>query len=271
MNKYLKVSIALLSIAIIQAIAGLLYWGETDYSSTTNIIIGSIEMCILFALLYNSFRIKKQSTFSLQPFENNIAWLCILSLSLCMIGDWINKNFPYQFYQFGEVVKHDYLIDSIIPFGFGYLVLIYAVFLVARKNRINILFVVLTLGIGLIVSAFSYSDLYIEGTENYVIYATGIYSLIIGLVGVSGLWLLQAYRWSKAPKYIWLVSFGLFLAPLADFVIGKYWIFGNNGEGIYPTIRNINWIIYIGSQALVQHLPLSIQKNNTSLHKNYLQ
>ena len=51
------------------------------------------------------------------------------------------------------------------------------------------------------------------------------------------------------------VACGLVLATLADAVIGQFWLFGRGGQGWFPAVRDVNWVLYIGSQALVIHLP----------------
>ena len=48
------------------------------------------------------------------------------------------------------------------------------------------------------------------------------------------------------------------LAMIADALIGKFWIFGANGQGYFPLISHLNWIIYFGSQALIQQLPIAL-------------
>lgn len=48
---------------------------------------------------------------------------------------------------------------------------------------------------------------------------------------------------------------GLVLASVADVVIGSFWIYGNEGQGFFPLVSDLNWMIYIGSQCLVLHLP----------------
>jgi hypothetical protein len=51
------------------------------------------------------------------------------------------------------------------------------------------------------------------------------------------------------------VAAGLVLAAVADAVIGQFWLYGHAGQGFFPAVRDVNWVIYIGSQSLVIHLP----------------
>ena len=57
---------------------------------------------------------------------------------------------------------------------------------------------------------------------------------------------------------IWCAALGLVLAMVADAIIGKFWIFGNEGQGYFPLVSHINWIIYFASQALIQQLPIGL-------------
>jgi hypothetical protein len=79
--------------------------------------------------------------------------------------------------------------------------------------------------------------------------------MLITAVGISGVLLLLSLGLTKAPPMAWLVGLGLVLAAVADAVIGSFWLYGNQGDGFYPAVRDINWVIYIGSQSLVIHLP----------------
>lgn len=50
------------------------------------------------------------------------------------------------------------------------------------------------------------------------------------------------------------MSLGLFITELADAIIGAFWIYGDQGRGVYLQVRFINWFVYISSQCLVIHL-----------------
>ena len=80
---------------------------------------------------------------------------------------------------------------------------------------------------------------------------TGTYAMLIPLMLLAAVVLLRAYGWQRMK---W-VAIGAALATVADARIGNFWIYG---EGYYPQIRAINWIIYFLSQALIHRLPLKM-------------
>ena len=106
----------------------------------------------------------------------------------------------------------------------------------------------------LVISATSLATMYLDGAGIPILAITGVYSVVVTAVALMGLMLVIAYGGFHAPKPIMWVSLGLFLAALADAIIGAFWIYGNQGQGFYPQVRYINWFIYISSQCLVIHL-----------------
>jgi hypothetical protein len=84
-------------------------------------------------------------------------------------------------------------------------------------------------------------------------------------VGTFGFIIIYTFGGLKASYGVWLVGIGFILASVADSVIGRFWIYGNGGEGYYPEVRHVNWIMYIGSQCLVIYLPYIFILNNRSL------
>lgn len=106
-----------------------------------------------------------------------------------------------------------------------------------------------------VLAVVSFATMYIPGTNAYVSWIIGGYTVLIAFVDASGILLVAAYGWRNAAPGIWAVAAGLILAPVADAVIGSFWIYGNEGRGFFPLVSDLNWILYIGSQCLVLHPP----------------
>ncbi|WP_157826749.1 hypothetical protein [Colwellia sp. 12G3] len=207
------------------------------------------------ALLVNSYAIKnwvyRHSTSASHRF---LAWITVVSLAMCVCGDVVNFNLPLTYYRYGGVIKHDYLADSVMFFGPGYFLFLVVACCIALTNGFKPKMLFITFVIGALIGAGSFISMHLTGTGTHVTIVTGIYAILITLVGVSGLVLLVALRKSTAIFGVCLVASGLVLATVADGVIGQFWIYGNNGEGFFPTAKYVNWSLYIGSQCLLIHL-----------------
>lgn len=210
----------------------------------------------LCLLMFNSVAI---SAWVFHQFKDKqlrfIAVLCSAALMLCTVGDVINFNLSQHYHRYATLIKHDYLIDSILFFAPGYSLLFLACVLAyKRQQAISQLKSILFMLVVLVISATSLATMYLDGAGIPILAMTGVYSVVVTAVALMGLMLVIAYGGFHAPKPIMWVSLGLLLAALADAIIGAFWIYGNQGQGFYPQVRYINWFIYISSQCLVIHL-----------------
>ncbi|TMP53532.1 hypothetical protein CWB78_14200 [Pseudoalteromonas sp. S1612] len=210
----------------------------------------------LCLLMFNSVAI---SAWVFHQFKDKqlrfIAVLCSAALMLCTVGDVINFNLSQHYHRYATLIKHDYLIDSILFFAPGYSLLFLACVLAyKRQQAISQLKSILFMVVVLVISATSLASMYLDGAGIPILAMTGVYSVVVTSVGLMGLVLVVTYGGFHAPKPIIWVSLGLLLAALADAIIGAFWIYGNQGQGFYPQVRYINWFIYISSQCLVIHL-----------------
>ena len=210
----------------------------------------------LCLLMFNSVAI---SAWVFHQFKDKqlrfIAVLCSAALMLCTVGDVINFNLSQHYHRYATLIKHDYLIDSILFFAPGYSLLFLAgVLAYKRQQAISQLKSILFMVVVLVISATSLASMYLDGAGIPILAMTGVYSVVVTAVALMGLMLVIAYGGFHAPKPIMWVSLGLLLAALADAIIGAFWIYGNQGQGFYPQVRYINWFIYISSQCLVIHL-----------------
>ncbi len=210
----------------------------------------------LCLLMFNSVAI---SAWVFHQFKDKqlrfIAVLCSAALMLCTVGDVINFNLSQHYHRYATLIKHDYLIDSILFFAPGYSLLFLACVLAyKRQQAISQLKSILFMVVVLVISATSLASMYLDGAGIPILAMTGVYSVVVTSVGLMGLVLVVTYGGFHAPKPIIWVSLGLFLAALAHAIIGAFWIYGNQGQGFYPQVRYINWFIYISSQCLVIHL-----------------
>jgi hypothetical protein len=229
-----------------------------------------VKSILLLILLANSVLIKKWVLrTSTDKFHHTIARLSVMSLLFCLCGDIVNFNLPQTFYRHGDIIKHDYLADSVLFFAPGYVLLLMLVVLIALKQGLK-LWVLFGLLLASTVGLMSFFSIHIRHSGDYISILTGGYAPLITAVGLSSaLWILSLNKVRRSVSIgMWLVALGLMLAAVADVLIGHFWLYGNKGLGFYPLIRDLNWIVYIASQCLVIHLPavlvLSNQKNTTS-------
>lgn len=220
-------------------------------------VILAVEAAVMVVLVLNSAVLRRWvKTQTSDPLAQRVATLCFLSLLICLGGDVVNFNLPQTYFRHGEVVKHDYLADSVSFFAPGYALLLAAVVMVAKARGVATQHMLLLVGLAALAALASFAGMVLPNTGMRVALITGAYSVLITCVGVSGWWLLQAYGGPRqAPLLAWAVAAGLLLALVADAIIGSFWIYGNNGHGFFPVAREVNWVVYVGSQALVMQLP----------------
>ena len=252
-DKYFVISLLLFLVATIESIGGL--WGLWSVTGEERLVILSVEAAVLVGLLVNCYVIKnwvyRHSTETSHRF---LAWAILASLALCICGDVVNFNLPLTYYRYGGLIKHDYLADSVFFFGPGYALFLVSACSIALSNGLKLKTLLIVLTIASLVGGASFMSMHLSNTGLNVSMITGAYAVLITLVGASGLMLFVALRKSTARFALWFVASGLVLATIADGIIGQFWIYGNNGEGYYPTAKYINWSLYIASQCMLIHL-----------------
>jgi len=252
-DRYFVISLLLFLVATIESIGGL--WGLWSVTGEERLVILSVEAAVLVGLLANCYAIKnwvyRHSTETLHRF---LAWATLVSLALCVCGDVVNFNLPLTYYRYSGLIKHDYLVDSVFFFGPGYALFLVAACSIALSNGLKLKTLLIVLTIASLVGGASFMSMHLPNTGLHVSMITGVYAVLITLVGASGIMLFMALRKSTARFALWFVASGLVLAAIADGVIGQFWIYGNNGEGYYPIARYINWSLYIASQCMLIHL-----------------
>ncbi|NOU49259.1 hypothetical protein HG263_01660 [Pseudoalteromonas sp. JBTF-M23] len=251
----------------VAAIAGL--WSVTNQQ--TQVYVLAIESATLLLLVANAYFIMRSVEASVPQFK--MAKLCFLALLLCVCGDVVNFNLAQQFYSHSNVIKHDYLIDSIWFFAPGYVLLICALWpVISRLYTIKSLIIYLFLTVAVAVTCYLNMVMFNSGT--YIMSMSLLYSVLIALPACCAILILFALdKWYSSPD-IFVIALGLILAPVADAIIGMLWLFGNDGVGYFPLARELNWIVYIASQCIVIHIPrvLMIERIKTnSRNRAYIQ
>jgi hypothetical protein len=264
-RRFTKISLILWLLAFTQSVLALCGIWTITSGATERLLFAIFESFTMLAALYIALLIRRYViSQSKSRFTKNISHFSFGALVLCFGGDLINRNFFQSFYQYDDVIKHSYLVDSIYLFFPGYLLLLVAVTKTVLARGVNALFLLLSSILTAVISLVIFNDLVNANSAGYLVMLTGVYALLISIVGLSGVWLLKAYGWRHAPKQVWAVFLGLLLAMIADAVIGNFWLYGNNGAGYFPLVSHVNWIIYIASQLLVIQLPLIVLNQPTT-------
>ncbi|CCQ10468.1 hypothetical protein PALB_13350 [Pseudoalteromonas luteoviolacea B = ATCC 29581] len=184
-----------------------------------------------------------------------IAGLTSLALLFSVVGDVINLNLLDQFYGYSLIIKHDYLADSVWFFAPAYAAFMVACWLWLRVYKIGYWYFALSLVGGGVLGSLSYLSMMRTGTSGYVLYMTFFYAAFITLPTVFAFWFMYVATKHPVKKPLFSIAIGLILATVADALIGQFWLFGNDGQGYYPLIREVNWLVYFSSQALLVQLP----------------
>lgn len=254
LRRVITASLLIAVVATLDAAGGMLgFWSVAGEQRT---VILASEFALLLCLMACSLVIRHWVyTHSTNVVHRMVAWLSVASLALCFAGDIVNFNLPGTFFRHGEVVKHDYLIDSIWFFAPGYVLLLAAVLGYSGKRQVHkritgalLIAGGLVAGIVCLKTAHPHSGLYIL--------ALGItYAVLMGAIAASSVVLFMACGGPKAGVAVWVVCLGLLLAAAADAVIAEFWLYGNAGDGFFPLVRYVNWMLYIASQCLIIQLP----------------
>ena len=210
-------------------------------------VFSTVEMSLILLLLIQGWRIRQWSVTSGQDvLTQQIASLCFYSLLLCGIGDFVNRNYFEQYYQWDAIIKHSYLIQAIWFFFPGYLLIAIANWQLGRQRvsaRSAAAGVVIALALGTLAFLSSYDP----RVSNYASSAMFLYTLLHAVLTLSTLWLIKTYGWSASC----VVVIGVWSAPVADVLIGHFWIY----QDYFPLIEHVNWIIYFASLAMIQQMP----------------
>ena len=253
-KRCVELTVLLFCIATLDAAGGLLGIWSIEGSARTSLIL--VELMTLVTLALVSFSVKQWvSLNAISDLQRVIAWLCFIGLALCICGDIINFNLAREYHQHGGIVKHDYLATSVLFFGPGYLAFLAAAMLIAQRKKANKIWVLTPLAVGALIGFISMQHDLMDRAGFFVTILTGNYAVFMGAFGFCSISLVVALGGKNAPITVWIVASGFVLAAIADAIIGHYWLFGNAGQGFYPTVRYVNWVIYIGSQCLLIYMP----------------
>lgn len=237
---------ALAVISILLQSGALLGVWEPLEAPAERLWIGLIEVLLMLLLLINSWAsfwaLRRQSA---GPGIRWCALLSALSLLLCFGGDVINRNFTGDFYHYDDVIKHSYLVNSVAFFAPGYLLYIGMVAWISR-SRVTTSLLKQTTILALLIGFAGFVSMANWEASAIVLGVTGGYAALITVMVAVSYWIL---RWLGGSA--WWVAFGAALAALADALIGQFWIYG---DGYFPTISHINWMVYFSSQVLIQQL-----------------
>jgi hypothetical protein len=257
-NSFNKAALVIWLAAVVQSLLAIFGVFSIVQTSQERIIFSVIELVTMLLVIINSVAIMRFIAQQNNPLAYSISRLCLFSLLLCFLGDVVNRNFLQLFYQYDEIVKHSYLTDSVIFFFPGYLIITAAITRLSIIKGLSKRFIAISALLAAIVALFTYNDMHIANTSITLTIITASYSVLVSILAISAIWLLKALWWRRVPIRIWLAALGVILAMVADAVIGQFWIFGDDGQGYFPIVSHVNWIIYIGSQLLIQQLPLGI-------------
>lgn len=258
LQRFTKVSFVLWLFAVTQSVLAITGVISINHSSAERILFGIVELLTMLLLILNAIAIKRFMAKQDCAVAKRFSSVCLYSLLFCFVGDVVNRNFPQQFYQYDEVIKHSYLADSVMFFFPGYLLLVLSIAYLAMVNGLSKKLLSATTLIVISIALITYHDMYLMAAGDLLTLITASYSVLVSLLAVSALWLIKSCTAYKIPIRIWYAALGLVLAMIADAVIGKFWIFGNQGQGYFPLVSHVNWIIYFASQALIQQLPIGL-------------
>lgn len=258
LNRFSKIAVILWLVAAVQSLLAVFGIFGVMQTNQERIIFGIVELMTMLLVIINAIAIMRYVAQQQSSLAFLLSRLCLYSLILCFFGDIVNRNFIQQFYEYDDVIKHSYLAASVIFFFPGYLIIAAAISYLATLKGLSKGFMITSALITTTIALYTYNDIHITGSSSLLTIITASYSVLVSILAVSAIWLLKALSWRQVPIRIWLAALGLILAMVADAIIGQFWIFGNHGQGYFPIVSHINWIIYLGSQVLIQQLPLGI-------------
>lgn len=210
-------------------------------------LYGVVELLLVAGLLCQGWRIRRWSVATGQSAAvQQMAHLCLYSLLLCGLGDVVNRNFLARYHPWDDVIKHGYLVESIVFFFPAYALVVVANWRLAARH-IQPAVRRLTVLVAALVGVFAYLGSHDPRVNAVAAGAMLVYTVLHALMVLSAVWLVRAHGWRVSR---WVVS-GVLLAAVADALIGQFWIFSDH----FPVIEHVNWVIYFASLALIQQLP----------------
>lgn len=254
---FLVVLCTLLQIAAWQA-----GW-RSDGHETAARLLGMAEMVLMLGLLAHGWSVHQRvaksphasmALLAAQVSPQMAARWGLTSLALCTLGDLINRNFDGKTFAYDTIIEHSYLADSVWCFLPGYLVWVGLAWRVSSPSVSVFTKCITGLAAGLAGLA-SWHALVPVGAHPYTLTLTGAYSVVITAMVAAAAWLHWRFGWRA-----WPVVAGAVLATLADALIAQFWLFGN---GYYPGIAHLNFVVYFASQSLLQQLPLVMSQAGT--------
>lgn len=230
-------------------LAALAFAGDSLAAGTTaRHVFSTVEMVLVVLLVAVAVGIKRWAA-DQPPLVAGVARLTLVSVVLCAVGDLINRNYPGHAYQWDDVIRHSYLITSIVAFAPGYALVVEAnrrATAAVVPARTAMVTAAVAAGLGLVGFATSFDSAVAVGAN----VAMAGYSMLLAVLAGSCLWLGRAYGWRPSA----VVVSGCLLAVVADWLIATTWIHGTG----YPTVEHINWIIYFASLAMIGRLPFLV-------------
>ncbi len=230
-------------------LAALAFAGDSLAAGTNaRLVFSTVEMGLVVALVAVAVGIARWAV-DQSPLVAVVARLTLASIVLCAVGDLINRNYPGHAYQWDDVIRHSYLITSIVAFAPGY-----ALVVVANRRATAVVVsartAVVTVAVAAVVGLIGFADSYDPAVAVGANAAMAGYAMVLAALAGSCLWLGRAFGWRPSA----VVVAGCLLAVVADWLIATFWIHGTS----YPTVEHVNWIIYFASLAMIGRLPFLV-------------
>ena len=224
--------------------------GRLDAGTVGRHLFSTVEMALVAALVWQGVRIVAWARESgAPPLVARAARLCLGSLVLCALGDLVNRNYLGEAFRWDDVIRHSYLVTSIVWFLPGYAVVVAANRIVTRgavPARAAAATGVVAGLVGVVVFASGFDAEVATGASALIL----AYSVTLAVLAGSVLWLGRAFGWRASA----VVVVGCLLAPVADALIANLWLYRDH----FPAIEHVNWIVYFASLAMIQRLPFLV-------------
>lgn len=160
LQRFTKMSFVLWLFAVTQSVLAITGVVSINHSIAERILFGIVELLTMVLLILNAIAIKRFMAKQDCAVAKRFSSVCLYSLLFCFIGDVVNRNFPQQFYQYDDVIKHSYLADSIMFFFPGYLFLFLAIAHLAMVNGLSKKLLSATTLVASAIALVTYHDMY---------------------------------------------------------------------------------------------------------------
>ena len=241
------VVLALVAVSTVMQVVALVVRSDAIAGGTTGRqVFSTVEMLLVVLLAWQGWRIIGWARAMGRGVlvERTAVW-CFVSLVLCALGDLVNRNYLRQYFQWDGVIRHSYLITAIWFFLPGYAVIV-GVNRMVTRSAVSRRFAVVTAVVAAALGAIAFAADHVAGMGRYPATMIPLYSMVLAVLAGSTIWLVKTFGWRPSA----VVVIGCLLAPVADALIGKFWIASDH----FPTIEHANWIIYFASLAMIQQL-----------------